>query len=143
EPHRLSGGQKQRVAIARVLAVSPQVIILDEAIAMLYLKGRSEIMKTEANVRGKHRLSLITITHELKEVEEQEHIMVINTGEIWKESTAREIFTEYESLQKIGLDVPFIAHLSEELKQLNISMPTEPLNHEELLEDLWILHSKM
>ncbi|HEX6593708.1 MAG TPA: energy-coupling factor ABC transporter ATP-binding protein [Bacillota bacterium] len=143
EPHRLSGGQKQRVAIASVLAVSPQVIILDEATAMLDPKGRSEIMKTVANVRGKHRLSLITITHDLQEVVEAERVIVMNRGEIWKESTPREIFTEYESLQKIGLDVPFIAHLSEELKQLNISMPTEPLNHEELLEDLWILHSKM
>src|SRR5699024_12632445 len=114
-----------------------------EATDMHDTEARSEIKKTVANVRGKHRLSLITITHDLQEVVEAERVIVMNRDEIWKESTPREIFTEYESLQKIGLDVPFIAHLSEELKQLNISMQTAPLNHEELLEELWILHSNM
>lgn len=143
EPHRLSGGQKQRVAIAGVLAVSPDVLILDEATAMLDPKGRMEIMQTVANLREKRRLSLITITHDLQEVVQAERVIVMNDGVVWKEATPREIFSEKDALRKIGLDVPFIAILADELKQLGMPIVSEPLNHEELLEGLWTLHSNM
>ncbi|MGM8365601.1 energy-coupling factor ABC transporter ATP-binding protein [Virgibacillus sp. W0181] len=143
EPHRLSGGQKQRVAIAGVLAVSPQVLILDEATAMLDPQGRMEIMKTVTDVRREHALSLITITHDLHEVVQAERIIVLNKGEIWDEGTPRAIFPKKEALMKMGLDVPFVAILADELKQAGVTITNEPLNHEELLEDLWISHSKM
>ncbi|MFD1039129.1 energy-coupling factor ABC transporter ATP-binding protein [Virgibacillus byunsanensis] len=142
EPHRLSGGQKQRVAIASVLAISPQVLILDEATAMLDPKGRTEIMHTVSNVQEENDLSLITITHDLQEVVQAERVIVMNDGEIWDEATPREIFSKQEELRKIGLDVPFIAILASELKQAGISITDEPLNQDELLEDLWTLHSK-
>lgn len=143
EPHRLSGGQKQRVAIAGVLAVSPEVIILDEATTMLDPKGREEIMNTIKNVQEEHQLGLITITHDLKEVVQAERVIVMNQGEIWREDVPRNIFSEHEALQEIGLDLPFTALLANQLKNLKIPVESEPLNHEELLEELWILHSKM
>lgn len=142
EPHRLSGGQKQRVAIASVLAISPQVLILDEATAMLDPKGRMEIMHTVSDVQDKNKLSLITITHDLNEVVQADRVIVMNDGEIWDEALPREIFTKKEALRKIGLDVPFIAILADELKQSGITISRKPLNHEELLEELWTLHSK-
>lgn len=142
EPYRLSGGQKQRVAIASVLAISPQVLILDEATAMLDPKGRSEIMNTVVDVHRENKLSLITITHDLSEVIHAERVIVLNQGEIWTESTPREIFTKRVELTEIGLDVPFVAILADELRKVGINMTIDPLNHEELLEELWILHSK-
>lgn len=142
EPHRLSGGQKQRVAIASVLAISPKVIILDEATAMLDPKGRTEIMQTVAKVQEKHLMSLITITHDLTEVVKAERVIVMNNGEIWAEDNPRGIFAKKEALREIGLDLPFIAILADELKQAGIMITNEPLNQEELLEDLWTLHSK-
>ena len=143
EPHRLSGGQKQRIAIASVLAISPQVIILDEATAMLDPKGRTEIMSTVSAVRKQHEMSLITITHDLTEVIHAERVIVMNKGEIWAENNPRGIFAKKEELQEIGLDVPFVTTLANELKEAGIIITSEPLNHRELLEDLWTSHSKM
>src|SRR5690625_2363947 len=100
EPHRLSGGQKQRVAIASVLAISPEVLILDEATAMLDPKGRSEIMQTIVNVQSQRQLSLITITHDLSEVVQAKRVIVMNEGEIWDQSTPRNIFARRE--EQIG-----------------------------------------
>lgn len=142
EPHRLSGGQKQRVAIASVLAISPQVIILDEATAMLDPRGRLEIMETVARLQEERELSLITITHDLKEVVKAERVIVMNDGEVWDEATPKEIFSKKDALREIGLDVPFIAILADELTSVGVQITDEPLNHEELLEDLWTLHSK-
>src|SRR5699024_9889350 len=142
EPHRLSGGQKQRVAIASVLAIFPQVLILDEATAMLDPKGRKEIMQTVSNVQTSQKLSLITITHDLQEVVQADRVIVMNAGEIWEEAKPRDIFGKKDALRKIGLDVPFIGILADELKHAGIAISHEPLNHEELLEDLWTLHLK-
>lgn len=142
EPYRLSGGQKQRVAIASVLAISPQVLILDEATAMLDPKGRKEIMQTVSELSEQRGLSLITITHDLAEVTQAERVIVMNSGEIWAEATPREIFSKRDDLREIGLDVPFIAVLAEELKRAGIELPQEPLNHKEMLEELWTLHSR-
>ena len=143
EPHRLSGGQKQRIAIASVLAISPQVIILDEATAMLDPKGRTEIMNTVSTVQEQHQMSLITITHDLTEVVKAERVIVMNNGEVWDEDNPRGIFAKKKELQKIGLDVPFVATLADELKKSGITITSEPLDHGELLEELWISHSKM
>jgi len=143
EPHRLSGGQKQRVAIASVLAVSPEVLILDEATAMLDPRGREEIMHTVANLQQSKELALITITHDLHEVVQADRVIVMNEGEIWDEGLPREIFSKKDELQKIGLDVPFITALAAELQKNGIALQREPLYGEELLEDLWTLYSKM
>jgi|SRR5690625_380184 len=142
EPHRLSGGQKQRVAIASVLAVSPQVIILDEATSMLDPKGRQEIIETVSDVRKTHKLSLITITHDLNEIIEADRVIVMNKGELFLESIPREIFTKRDDLLAIGLDIPFIGQLTEKLEQIGVELMINPLNHEEMMEALWTLHSK-
>lgn len=142
EPHRLSGGQKQRVAIAGVLGVSPEILMLDEATAMLDPKGRLEIMDIITEVRQENNLSLITITHDLQEVVQADRVIVMNHGEIFEETTPRALFTQKEALQDIGLDVPFVAVLVDELKRNGIDLMREPLNQEELLEELWISHSR-
>lgn len=142
EPHRLSGGQKQRVAIASVLAISPKVLILDEATAMLDPIGRNEIMQTVSTLQEREGLALITITHDLQEVAKADRVIVMNQGEIWDEGDSREIFARKDSLRAIGLDVPFISVLADELKQAGVQITKEPLNHEELLEELWTLHSR-
>ncbi|MFG6120657.1 energy-coupling factor ABC transporter ATP-binding protein [Thalassobacillus sp. B23F22_16] len=143
EPHRLSGGQKQRVAIASVLAVAPQLIILDEATAMLDPKGRLEIMETIRNVQEDQDLSLLTITHDLQEVVKADRVIVMNQGSKWLEGTPRDVFSEKDKLRNIGLDTPFVTKLAAELSAAGLPIQREPLNHQELLEDLWTLHSKM
>lgn len=142
EPHRLSGGQKQRVAIAGVLAISPRVLILDEATAMLDPNGRKEIMETVSSLQNKQALALITITHDLQEIVKADRVIVMNKGEIWEESTPRQIFTKKKELREIGLDVPFVTILADELREYGMEELHEPLNHEELLEELWTLHLK-
>ncbi|MCA0972627.1 energy-coupling factor ABC transporter ATP-binding protein [Halobacillus litoralis] len=141
EPHRLSGGQKQRVAIASVLAVSPKYIILDEATAMLDPKGRKEIMQTIRDVQSKRNLALITITHDLQEVTQADRVIVMNQGKVWMQGSPREIFSRKEQLIEIGLDTPFVSKLADELLNAGLSLSREPLNHQELLEELWTLHS--
>lgn len=142
EPHRLSGGQKQRIAIAGILAVSPSLLILDEATVMLDPRGRSEIMATVADVRIKEALSLVTITHDLKEVAQADHVIVLNKGEIWKVTEPRELFKEKVILKEMGLDIPFITSLTDELQKRDIEIQNEPLNGKELLEEIWKLHLK-
>lgn len=141
EPHKLSGGQKQRVAIASVLAISPSVLIMDEATAMLDPLGRHEIMNTVSAVQDKNDIALITITHDLNEVVEADRVIVLNKGEIWSEATPRDIFAQKDDLRSIGLDVPFITILADALKNEGLPVLNEPLNHNELLEDLWTLNS--
>lgn len=142
EPHRLSGGQKQRVAIASVLAIAPNILILDEATAMLDPQGRTEIMDTLARVQQERAVSLITITHDLHEVTQAERVIVLNRGEIWDEGAASQIFSKKEALREIGLDVPFVTLLTDELNEQGITTREEPLNHEQLLEELWTYYSK-
>lgn len=143
EPHRLSGGQKQRVAIAGVIAIIPKVLILDEATVMLDPKGRLEIMETIQKLQKEMDVSLIAITHDLNEILKVKKIIVLNKGEIWNIGTPREIISKGPELKKIGLDIPFITELSNEMKDLGIQLEKEPLSMEEMLEELWILHSKM
>ncbi|MDL4841414.1 energy-coupling factor ABC transporter ATP-binding protein [Aquibacillus rhizosphaerae] len=143
EPHRLSGGQKQRVAIASILAISPEVIILDEATAMLDPKGRHEIMNTVNEVKNKHHLALVAITHDLNEITQADRVIVMSEGEVWLESNPRDVFSRKEELQQIGLDIPFIAKLADDLSSIGVPIKNQPLNHEELLIELWKYHSKM
>lgn len=141
EPHRLSGGQKQRVAIASVLAVSPNYMIFDEATAMLDPKGRKEIMQTIRDLQSERSLSVVTITHDLREVTQADRVIVMNDGEVWMEGTPRDVFSKKDQLVEIGLDTPFVSKLAEEMKSAGLPLLREPLNHQELLEELWTLDS--
>lgn len=141
EPHRLSGGQKQRAAIAGVLAIEPQMMILDEATVMLDPIGRTEIMETMTKLQQGQALSFITITHDLNEVSLVDKVIVLNQGNIWGINTPREILQQAENLEEIGLAVPFISALANTLKEQDIRLKGEPLTIEEMLESLWTLHS--
>lgn len=142
EPHRLSGGQKQRVAIAGVIAISPKVLILDEATVMLDPLGRMEIMETIKHVQKEAELSLITITHDLEEVIQVDRVIVLNQGELWTTGTPREVLKHGKALQEIGLDIPFIAQLSSALQERNIKLANTALTMEEMMEELWTFHLK-
>lgn len=142
EPHRLSGGQKQRVAIAGVIAISPKVLILDEATVMLDPRGRKQIMKTISTLTTEEHLSLITITHDLYEITQVDRVIVLNQGEIWKVDTPAAVLQEGDALRNIGLDVPFITALSNQLRTEGILLEKEPFTIKEMVESLWTLHSK-
>lgn len=107
EPNALSGGQKQRVAIASVLALNPSVIILDEATSMLDPDARQNLLDLVRKVKSEHNITIISITHDLSEAMEANHVIVMNKGTVYKEGTATEIFDHAEELTTIGLDLPF------------------------------------
>lgn len=136
EPHRLSGGQKQRIAIAGVIAISPQVVILDEATVMLDPRGRKEIMETIATLQQKEELSLIMITHDLQEVVQADRVIVLNEGEIWAIDTPKNILQHGEKLLEIGLDIPFMTQLAVELRKENIQLTNTPVTITDMLEEI-------
>lgn len=107
EPNALSGGQKQRVSIASVLALNPSVIILDEATSMLDPDARQNLLDLVRKVKSEHNITIISITHDLSEAMEADHVIVMNKGTVYKEGTATEIFDHAEELTTIGLDLPF------------------------------------
>lgn len=107
EPNALSGGQKQRVAIASVLALNPSVIILDEATSMLDSDARQNLLDLVRKVKSEHNITIISITHDLSEAMEADHVIVMNKGTVYKKGTATEIFDHAEELTTIGLDLPF------------------------------------
>lgn len=107
EPNALSGGQKQRVAIASVLALNPSVIILDEATSMLDPDARQNLLDLVRIVKSEHNITIISITHDLSEAMEADHVIVMNKGTVYKEGTAIEIFDHAEELTTIGLGLPF------------------------------------
>lgn len=107
EPNALSGGQKQRMAIASVLALNPSVIILDEATSMLDPDARQNLLDLVRKVKSEHNITIISITHDLSEAMEGDHVIVMNKGTVYKKGTATEIFDHAEELTTIGLDLPF------------------------------------
>lgn len=115
EPNALSGGQKQRVAIASVLALNPSVIILDEATSMLDPDARQNLLDLVRKVKSEHNITIISITHDLSEAMEADHVIVMNKGTVYKEGTAIEIFDHAEELTTIGLDLPFSIKINQML----------------------------
>lgn len=136
EPHRLSGGQKQRVAIAGVIALQPKVMILDEATVMLDPHGREEILHTINTLRQTEQLTLIMVTHDLEEIIQADHVIVLNQGEIWQEGTPVDILSQGDQLKKIGLDVPFTTQLAEQLQARDIPIHGNILTNDQLLKSL-------
>lgn len=139
EPHRLSGGQKQRVAIAGVIALQPKVMILDEATVMLDPHGREEILQTISSLRHAEQLTLIMVTHDLEEIIQADHVIVLNNGEIWKEGTPVEILSQGEQLKQIGLDVPFTTQLAKQLQAVGLPINENIITNNQLLDSLEIL----
>jgi len=143
EPHHLSGGQKQRVAIASVIAVQPDIIILDEATSMLDPIGREEVIHTVRELNEESELTVISITHDLEEASKADRIIVMNGGKKFAEGTPDEIFKLDDQLVKIGLDLPFPLQLSKRLREAGIPIKDNHLTEEGLVNELWTLHSKM
>ncbi|RIW29959.1 energy-coupling factor ABC transporter ATP-binding protein [Bacillus salacetis] len=140
EPHHLSGGQKQRVAIAGVVALRPDIIILDEATSMLDPKGRQEVLATIRELKKNSNLTVISITHDLEEAAKADRMLVLNKGEVFKEGTPLEIFKLDEELTALGLDIPFPGRMAKALKRRGISLSETYLTQEELVRDLWTYH---
>ncbi|AMB93804.1 energy-coupling factor ABC transporter ATP-binding protein [Aerococcus sanguinicola] len=141
EPSSLSGGQKQRVAIAGVLALQPEVIILDEATAMLDPEGRHEVVSLMQDIKESQEMTVLSITHDLNEAAMADQIFVVNRGQIVKKGRPEEIFKEGQALVEMGLDVPFAEQLKEALQARGLDMPEAYLTEEGLVDYLCKLNS--
>ena len=140
-PMGLSGGQKQRVAIAGVLALGANVIILDEATAMLDPQGRQNMMSLVRELAEDHNKTIIMITHHLDEAVFSDRIVVMNDGEIILEGRPKEVFAKKELLESVQLDVPFAVKASYDLKDKGI-IEDICTSDEELMNKLWALSLK-
>ena len=135
-PSRLSGGQKQRVAIAGVLAMHPDCIVLDEPTAMLDPNGRKEVLAAVHQLNKQENVTVVLITHYMEEVIDADHVIVMDDGHVVMEGTPREIFSQVETLKKYRLDVPQVTLLAHELKQSGVEIPDGILTTEELVNAL-------
>ncbi|HEL9634161.1 TPA: energy-coupling factor transporter ATPase [Streptococcus suis] len=141
EPARLSGGQKQRVAIAGVVALRPKIIILDEATSMLDPEGRLDLIKIVQEIKDRHGMTVISITHDLDEVALSDRVIVMKRGQVESVSTPTELFMR-EDLADLDLDRPFTTELATSLRQAGFDLPLRYFTEEELEETLWELLSK-
>lgn len=135
-PSRLSGGQKQRVAIACVLAMHPDCIVLDEPTAMLDPHGRQEVIQTLKELNEKEKVTIILITHHMNEAALADKIFVMNEGKIALQGTPKEVFSHYDEMKKIGLDVPVSTEIVHGLKKYGWHMPDDIISEEELLDSI-------
>ena len=142
-PAMLSGGQKQRIAIAGILAMHPDCIVLDEPTAMLDPHGRKEVMDTVHELNEKEGITIVLITHFMEEAVTADHVMVIDKGHLRMEGTAREVFSQADKLTALGLDVPVAADLAHGLRKKGFHIPEDCLTDEELGESLCPYASKM
>ncbi|CAI3286454.1 energy-coupling factor ABC transporter ATP-binding protein [Enterococcus cecorum] len=137
EPSRLSGGQKQRVAIAGIVALRPNVIILDEATSMLDPEGRLEVIATVKKIKEENNLTVLSITHDIDEAANANRIFVMKKGELIQEGTPEEIFSQGEKLIELGLDLPFPERLKSALKARGVDVPEEYMTEEGMVDWLW------
>ena len=137
EPARLSGGQKQRVAIAGIVALRPDIIILDEATSMLDPEGRLDLIQTVKRIKDENQMTVISITHDLDEVALSDRVLVMKKGKVESSSTARELFSRSD-LQELGLDEPFSNQVKATLNE-DFDLPADYLTEKELQESLWEL----
>ena len=142
EPARLSGGQKQRVAVAGVVALRPDIIILDEATSMLDPEGRLDLIQIVKKIKDSNQLTVISITHDLDEIALSDRVLVMKEGQVESTATPRELFSR-EDLEELGLDQPFVNQVKAALRQSGLPLPDSYLTEKELQDQLWVLLSKM
>ncbi len=142
EPARLSGGQKQRVAVAGVVALRPDIIILDEATSMLDPEGRLDLIQIVKKIKDSNQLTVISITHDLDEIALSDRVLVMKEGQVESTATPRELFSR-EDLEELGLDQPFVNQVKTALRQSGLPLPDSYLTEKELQDQLWALLSKM
>lgn len=132
-PSKLSGGQKQRIAIAGVLAMKPKCIVLDEPTAMLDPVGRREVMETIERLNREEGITMILITHYMDEAVRADKVFVIDDGDLVMQGTPKEIFSQVETLQKYGLDVPQVTEVAYLLRKEGVDLPADILTIEEMV----------
>lgn len=135
-PHQLSGGQKQRVAIAGIIAMRPECIVLDEPTAMLDPKGRKEVLKTIRKLNADFGITIILITHYMEEAALADRIVVMDNGEIIMDGVPREVFSNVELMKKVGLDVPQVTELMYLLGKSDLPSDTHIINEDECVSAL-------
>ena len=138
-PHKLSGGQKQRVAIAGVIAMRPDCLVLDESTAMLDPRGRESVMKTIRHLNHEYGITVIAITHYMEEAAQADRVLVMNKGHIVMEGTPREVFSQTEKVRSLRLDVPQAAVLRDELCKAGLPMPEGIIDVEECAQAIYNL----
>ena len=135
-PNKLSGGQKQRVAIAGVMAMHPQCIVLDEPTAMLDPGGREDVIRTITQLNKEQGITIILITHNMDETVGADKIYVMDHGKVAMEGSPRDIFFRVDELVKIGLEVPFATRMAYQLQRAGLPLKDKILNEEELAEQI-------
>ena len=126
-PHLLSGGQKQRIAIAGVLAMQPEVLVMDEPTAMLDPAGRAEVISTVEKLRAETGVTVLLITHHMDECIAADRVIVVSDGELALDGTPREVFSQVERMRSLGLDVPSTTETLWELRQAGLNVPLTAL----------------
>lgn len=134
EPHKLSGGQKQRVAIAGMIAMLPECIVLDEPTAMLDPRGRKEVMDTILKLNREMGMTVVFITHFMEEAVRASRVIVMDNAEILMDGTPREVFRQADRVKAAGLDVPKPAELARALLKRGVPMPDDILTASEFTE---------
>ena len=135
-PERLSGGQKQRIAIAGVLALKPQILVLDESTSMLDPEGRREVLKVVKKLNKENGVTVIAITHYMEEVVDADRVIVINDGEVAMNGSPEEIFKEKQTLKSYGLELPLASYIAEKLREKGVDIPEAILTEKQLSEAL-------
>lgn len=135
-PLKLSGGQKQRVAIAGIIAMEPQCIVLDEPTAMLDPVGRHEVIETLHQLNKEKNITIILITHHMNEVVDADNVFVMDKGKIVMQGTPKEVFCNVKKIKEIGLEVPQVTELGYLLKQSGLNIDDGILSVEELIEEI-------
>lgn len=133
-PHKLSGGQKQRVAIAGIIAMRPDCILLDEPTAMLDPKGRAEVMKTIKMLNRESGVTIVLITHYMEEAAQADRVVVVDGGEIVMDNAPGKVFAQVETMKNLGLDVPQVTELAYGLKKAGYDISTEIISEDDCVE---------
>ena len=136
-PDQLSGGQKQRVAIAGILAMEPQCIVLDEPTAMLDPRGRQDVMDTVQKLNREKKITIVLITHHMEEAAQAQRVIVLDKGKIAADGTPREVFCQTELLHRIGLAAPDTVELCYALNQKGAGLPLDAIGPEECAQALY------
>lgn len=143
EPQLLSGGQKQRVAMAGIIALQPQLIILDEATSMLDPAGRKQLLTLVRKLQKEEGLTVLAVTHDLNEANDADQVLVLNQGRIQAQDKPAAIFADPDQITRLGLELPFVYQVKAALAAQGINIAREIASEEELVSELCRLNSKM
>lgn len=135
-PAQLSGGQKQRVAIAGIIAMRPSCIVLDEPTAMLDPKGRQEVMETIRKLNRDYGITILLITHYMDEAAQADRVLVMDAGKILLDDTPEEVFSHVDEMKAVGLDVPQVTELVDELRKCGMQLDPHIITEEACAEAL-------